>query len=52
MVADFDISCESSQHSRFQLGAGLVILVFIIGVPLTLFVQLYSTLRTKEEVQR
>jgi hypothetical protein len=49
LIADFDISCESSQHSRFQLGAGLVILVFIVGVPLALFVQLYRTLRTKEE---
>ena len=52
LMQDFDISCQGERHTFYQWGAGVVIIVFIVGVPAVLFVQLFRTLATKEETQQ
>lgn len=50
LIDDYNIACYGEQHSRYQLGAGVVILVFIVGVPIFLFLLLSRTLGSQHKL--
>eukprot|EP01043_Picozoa_sp_COSAG02_P011915 COSAG02_NODE_448_length_22102_cov_11.767032_2_plen_1431_part_00 len=49
LVADYDISCDSAVHGVFQLVAGIVVVFFSLGVPVTTVVLMLSRIAEYED---